>query len=465
MKRFFKAITDLSLFQQLSVIFFTFGFTLLIFFSVYLRNNINNFVDNQVMNILTLSQNKVISIVESQSSVGRVVGADAQVMHFVFNRDMLQFSVYEGTFDNEFIGEVQKLDATIEDKEIRGMIVIQNQSYYYLGSRIDNNRTIVSLLTATYGLQMEGALSTSISNTTAVAIMLVFLAVMIWTFTIITPLQQIREYINKARRGEAATLKINRRDEIGELARELVSLQDELKHQEETKEEMVHNISHDLKTPIATIKSYAESIKDGIYPYDTLEKSVDVIIDNANRLEQKVYSLLFLNRLDYMMEQEQETDKTTDMKATIETVLLSLKMIRPDVSIDCTLENCIFRGDEESWRIVVENLIDNALRYAQSNITITLKPNELAISNDGPAISEERMARLFKPFEKGTKGKFGLGLSICSKVCIAYGYNIDAENLEKGVVFRISDKKKPKKESKLSKLINEAKSIESKDRL
>ncbi|MBQ1341752.1 MAG: sensor histidine kinase, partial [Erysipelotrichaceae bacterium] len=71
----------------------------------------------------------------------------------------------------------------------------------------------------------------------------------------------------------------------------------------------------------------------------------------------------------------------------------------------------------------------------------------------------------FKPFEKGTKGKFGLGLSICSKVCIAYGYNIDAENLEKGVVFRISDKKKPKKESKLSKLINEAKSIESKDRL
>ena len=465
MKRFFKAITDLSLFQQLSVIFFTFGFTLLIFFSVYLRNNINNFVDNQVMNILTISQNKVISIVESQSSVGRGVGADAQVMHFVFNRDMLQFSVYEGTFDNEFIGEVQKLDATIEDKEIRGVIVIQNQSYFYLGSRIDNNRTIVSLLTAAYGLQMEGARSTSVSNTTAVAIMLVFLAVMIWTFTIITPLQQIREYINKARRGEAATLKINRRDEIGELARELVSLQDELKHQEETKEEMVHNISHDLKTPIATIKSYAESIKDGIYPYDTLEKSVDVIIDNANRLEQKVYSLLFLNRLDYMMEQEQETDKTTDMKATIETVLLSLKMIRPDVSIDCTLENSIFRGDEESWRIVVENLIDNALRYARSNITITLKPNEMSISNDGPPISEERMARLFKPFEKGTKGKFGLGLSICNKVCIAYGYNIDAENLEKGVVFRISDKKKPKKESKLSKLINEAKSIESKDRL
>ena len=465
MRKFFRSITNLSLLQQLSVIIFTFGFVLILFFSVYLRHNINQFVDSQVMNILTISQNKVINIVESQSSGGRAVGADADVMHFVFNRDRLALSVYEGTFDNDFIEEVGKISATIGEEEIQGIVVIQNQSYYYLGTRIDNNRTIVSMIAASYGMQMESTLLTNISNTTAIAIMLVFLLVMLWTFSIITPLQQIRTYINKARKGEEAVLKINRSDEIGELAEELVSLQEELKHQEETKEEMIHNISHDLKTPIATIKSYAESIKDGIYPYDTLEKSVDVIIDNANRLEQKVYSLLFLNRLDYMMEQEQDTDKTTDMKATIETVLLSLKMIRPDVSIDCTLENTIFRGDEESWRIVIENLIDNALRYAASNITITLKPNEMTISNDGPAISEERMARLFKPFEKGTHGKFGLGLSICHKVCIAYGYNIDAENLEKGVVFRITDARTAKKESKLSKLINEAKAIESKDRL
>ncbi len=49
-------------------------------------------------------------------------------------------------------------------------------------------------------------------------------------------------------------------------------MREELLRQEKTKEEMIHNISHDLKTPIATIKSYGESIKDGIYPYGTLEK-------------------------------------------------------------------------------------------------------------------------------------------------------------------------------------------------
>ena len=234
MRKFFRSITNLSLLQQLTVIIFTFGFVLILFFSVYLRNNINRFVDDQVMNILTISQNKVINIVESQASGGRQVGADADVMHFVFNRDRLILSVYEGTFDNEFIEEVQKISAQIDQEELKGMIVIQQQSYYYLGTRIDNNRTIVSLLTGSYGLQMESTLLTNISNTTAVAIMMVFLLIMIWTFSIITPLQQIRSYINKARMGEKAVLKINRSDEIGELAEELVSLQEELKHQEDS---------------------------------------------------------------------------------------------------------------------------------------------------------------------------------------------------------------------------------------
>ena len=55
MRKFLRSITNLSLFQQLSVIIFTFGFVLILFFSVYLRNNINRFVDDQVMNILTIS--------------------------------------------------------------------------------------------------------------------------------------------------------------------------------------------------------------------------------------------------------------------------------------------------------------------------------------------------------------------------------------------------------------------------
>ncbi|MBQ9036400.1 MAG: HAMP domain-containing histidine kinase [Erysipelotrichaceae bacterium] len=451
MRKLFRSITDLSLVQQLTLIMFSLAFIILAFFSVYLRGNITDFVSNQTMNIVRTSQNTIVSRVEASSFGTSEIGADAQVSHFVFTRDVMSLQISASTFTPQFQEEVGKLANELEESWSEGVTEIIDSKYYYRSYRIDNNRVIVSIIDYAYGQNIENTLLTKVSNTTFFVVTILFILILFWTLSIITPLQQIRIYIDRVRKGEQATLKIERKDEIGELATELVSLQDELKRQEETKEEMIHNISHDLKTPIATIKSYAESIKDGIYPYDTLEKSVDVIVDNANRLEQKVYSLLFLNRLDYMMDQAKDTDKTTNMKETIEKVLLSLKMIRPEVTIDYDLQEAIFKGDDESWRVVIENLIDNALRYAETRIDITLKPNELSISNDGPCISEERMQKLFKPFEKGTKGKFGLGLSICSKVAHAYGYDIGAENLEKGVVFRISEKEKPKKEKRKGK--------------
>ncbi len=449
MRRFFRSLTDFSLVQQLSLILFTVAFVIVVFFSVYLRGNISRFVDTMVTDRLVNSQQTVISRVEG-SSYSIEVMPEEKTYHFVFANDgTLRMAIIPDDFryTADFLHSSYQLVEQLGEKTSDlNQINLEGVTYFYSVRLISNNLSIVSYINADYGADIEESLLSGVGNTSAVVVSILFIIIMFWTFSIITPLQQIRVYINRVRRGqEDAVLSIERKDEIGDLARELLSLQEELKKQELTKEEMIHNISHDLKTPIATIKSYAESIKDGIYPYDTLEKSVDVIIDNANRLEQKVYSLLFLNRLEYMKGQSVDTDKTCDMKTTIETVLLSLKMIRPEIDISCQLEEAVFTGDEESWRIVVENLLDNALRYAESKIVITVKPGEMTISNDGAAISEERMLKLFKPFEKGTKGKFGLGLSICYRVCQAYGYNIDAENQETMVTFRISEKEKPKK--------------------
>jgi two-component system sensor histidine kinase CssS len=99
--------------------------------------------------------------------------------------------------------------------------------------------------------------------------------------------------------------------------------------------------------------------------------------------------------------------------------------------------NVYFHGEEEPWRITVENLIDNALRYAKTTIRIRLRENELCVINDGKAISEDRIDKLFRPYEKGSDGQFGLGLSIVYKVCTTYGYHVTAENLQEGVSFRI----------------------------
>ena len=89
--------------------------------------------------------------------------------------------------------------------------------------------------------------------------------------------------------------------------------------------------------------------------------------------------------------------------------------------------------------------MQNAFRYAKSYIRITVRENELMIANDGPKMPEDRIEALFKPYVKGEGGKFGLGLSIVSKVVNANHYKVEGLNTEDGVCFRIyRDVPKPK---------------------
>ena len=101
------------------------------------------------------------------------------------------------------------------------------------------------------------------------------------------------------------------------------------------------------------------------------------------------------------------------------------------------MNDIYFHGEEEAWRTAVENLLDNALRYAKSEIRFTLSPDLFEIFDDGPLMSKDRLDKLFKPYEKGNKGNFGLGLSIVKRVCDTFGYCVVGENKNDGVVFRI----------------------------
>ena len=94
-----------------------------------------------------------------------------------------------------------------------------------------------------------------------------------------------------------------------------------------------------------------------------------------------------------------------------------------------------FVGNPDHWRVVIENIVDNATRYAKSLIKITLRKDEMIIYNDGEPIEEDKIEDLFDPYVKGVKGQFGLGLSIVAKTCDMYGYKVTARNEETGVSF------------------------------
>ena len=445
-RRLQSLLRELSLTQQLLVIIMMSAVVIVMLFFVYLRGNIEKVVTEQTYSLLNRSQREVIQIYnEGVMDLDEFANIQESIAHMFITEG--QFVSKVGDYlDGEPLMKIYLDEIAPLGINRNGVVRINGHRVFYRIQIIDQDTIVISFIDEAYGKTLEASLFNSVSNISALVVGILFVLLVAWVSSLIHPLNQIRTYIEKIRNGENVTLNIDRNDEIGEVAFALVNMREELKKQDEIKEEMIHNISHDLKTPIATIKSYGESIKDGVYPYETLEKSVDVIVDNADRLERKVHSLLFLNRLDYLLSSNEREIEEIQMKEIVDIVLLSLIVIRPEIEMTVNLEPVIFRGNEESWRILVENLMDNALRYAKKNITVTLKEGYFAVFNDGAPISADRMDKMFKPFEKGSGGKFGLGLSICSKVVAAYGYTIEAQNMEDGVIFRVRDKTPVKKE-------------------
>ena len=217
------------------------------------------------------------------------------------------------------------------------------------------------------------------------------------------------------------------------------AVKEEVKSQR-MKTELISNVSHDLKTPIALIQTYAQSIKDDVYPYGDKDSSIDIILENADRLEHKVKSFLYLNRLDYLQGEDNEIGSFA-IQDLIEKIVLQMDFMKPDLHLETELEDVQFDGDEEHWRVAIENIIENASRYAKSVIKITLKEDYLEIYNDGENIDEATLPYLFDPYVKGVKGQFGLGLSIVSKIASMFQYSVTAKNHDVGVSFIFQKKK------------------------
>ena len=440
MKRLKIWLNGFTLMQQYFVVSLLAVLVFLLFIFQFLTINVDNFTNQQMFSYLHRSQNNYLNAYNASLDY-----VDNNCFHYTINKkdliscgDLPCLILKQNGFEPQF-----------EDTK-DGVFMYDSETIVY-SVKDNGNSYLVSIINNEYRNEFKSSLVSGILNSVIIVIVIIFMILMMWVYSLIHPLNQIRNYIKKIKNDEKATLLIKRNDEIGEVAEAVVDMNEELSAQGKIREEMIQNISHDLKTPIATIKSYCESIKDGIYPYDTLEKSVDVILEHADRLEKKVYSLITYNKIGYL--EDNDSGDTVPMKDVIEKAILSCKVLRNDINIDTSeVENDVyFHGEKEAWRTAVENLLDNALRYAESEVKISLSKNLFEIFDDGQLLSKDRIDKLFKPYEKGNKGNFGLGLSIVKRVCDTYGYVVIGENKTNGVVFRIyRNMSKAKQKSKKS---------------
>lgn len=443
MSRLKQWIKQLSLAQQLFVIVVFVLFFLMVFFFGVLSFSIDRFVNSQMYRLIHHAQDTVVDNYEAGLDKDSIFGkSDYSISHIIYHKDgtiWYSNSTLEEELDQGLLTQIQiQMDAI--ELETRVDYIFGNKSLISIRN-FDGTTSIASMMSIQYQNEFKRALLNSFVYLIMIVMSVMFVLLVTWTGTIIHPLNQIKDYIDKIRNQKEATLRIDRGDEIGAVATALVEMNSEIKRQQALKEEMLQNISHDLKTPVATIKSYSEAIKDGIYPYETLEKSVDVILEHANRLEKKVYNLLMLNRMDYMTHEQLNLHEKVHLGPIVEQVIVSSKQIRPDIDIVVSVSgNDEYVGQSEPWRVVFENLLDNALRYSEHHIAITIEDDKVSVYNDGSSVDLTKIEQLFKPYEMGEKGQFGLGLAIVHRVVTNYGCAISVENVNDGVVFTIKRK-------------------------
>jgi two-component system sensor histidine kinase CssS len=218
-------------------------------------------------------------------------------------------------------------------------------------------------------------------------------------------------------------LPCERSDEIGRLGQSIERMRACLVEQDESQQTFLQHISHELKTPIMVIRSYAQAIADGIFPRGGLEGSIQVIDEEAERLEKKVRDLLYLNKINYLSAHPQD-DEEIIMEELIRKVIALLRWQRPDLLWKVEGEGHACKGDAEQWKVAFENLLDNQIRYARQNIDIEVARRQsrlrIRIWNDGPPIDEDQIKQLFQKYQIGEKGQFGLGLPIVQQVVLRH---------------------------------------------
>lgn len=426
----------LSLIKQLFLILIIIALVFTFVLMPLIDYNLNSIVDKQMYDDLYMSQSSIIDydyFIPDNKNAKKVTHLIFNMNTNTINTPTMVYNEYYLLYNNVFGSDLERLVVS-SAQSIENKISFNGKDYYYLITNVNNNDYIISLTTSDYSQDLLISLRNQVVYILYAFLMIIAFVMIVWVLTIINPLNKIKNYIDAIKGNRRYELNVDREDEIGILSKALIDMKQELDKQDKIKTEMIHNISHDLKTPISVIKTYSQSVKDDIYPYGDKESSMDIIIENAERLEHKVKLFLYLNRLDYLQGEKKEL-KEIHIKQTIETVVQQLSLVHTHINIETELEDVFFIGEEEHWRVAIENIIENASRYANTLIRITLKDQYLEIYNDGEHIDEEKMEYLFKPYVRGVKGQFGLGLSIVEKIANMYGYSIEANNLEKGVNF------------------------------
>ena len=226
----------------------------------------------------------------------------------------------------------------------------------------------------------------------------------------------------------------------------------------QSKNDFIANVTHEMNTPLTSIRGFAELIAAGAMPPEKLEGVANTIIKQSDRLANLIRSIINFSAID----SDELPDYEVDLSELVHEAVSSFepKIAQKGIALTLSADAGVkVMSRRERLLEIVNNLVSNAIRYNKENgtLTVTLTGGEtpvLCVSDTGIGLSEEDKTRIFDRFytvdksHNGAGGGFGLGLAIVKKLCRRAGWKLSVESeLGKGTAFRIEFCSDPNKKT------------------
>ncbi|MBV7274021.1 sensor histidine kinase [Clostridium thailandense] len=274
--------------------------------------------------------------------------------------------------------------------------------------------------------------------------------------SIITPLDTLVYGVHQIRDGNLDYhIEYDGKDEFAgvcsdfnEMAQRLLDSVNARQKDEANRKELIAGISHDLRTPLTSIKAYVEGIEKGVASTpETQKRYLDTIKNKTNDLEHIVNQLFLFSKLDigefpFYLERINIGKEMSNMVAS-----LSEEYQRKGLGIELAqnVENIYVQVDIVQLRNAVINILENSVKYKtqeKGQMKISCKEEDkyvtITLADNGPGVSDEALEKLFDVFYRGDRARTnpskgsGLGLSITAKILEKLGGSIRAENVPEG---------------------------------
>lgn len=310
-------------------------------------------------------------------------------------------------------------------------------------------QTVGAIFMSTSMPELQQSILDVILITAVYTILLCIIAFLLIYFTsrnISRPIKEINEAAKVIANGNFdKRIVFNSKDEVGQLAQSFNNMAESLEKQENTRREFIANISHDIRSPLTSIKGFLEAIIDGTIPKEKHDRYLKIILDECIRLNKLANNLLYVSNIHYLGKERLEL-KAFDINILIKETVIKFDNVIENKNIELILlltsNNSIVLADYVKIQRVVYNLLDNAIKFTNEGGSIEIKTIDknsklyVSIKDTGVGISLEDQDKIFDRFYKvdSSRGKdkvgSGLGLSIVKEFIKAHNQEITINSNE-----------------------------------